>query len=359
MKIQRNGLLPLRKANCERATGCSTAGETRADENAALHVLHVIWVREHNRIARKLKILNPHWREYQLFQTTRKIVGAMLQHITYNEFLPFLINLGPHKGYSSHVDPSVSNGFSTSAFRFGHSLVPNSWALLNKNFDKTAPDLPIRETFRNITFVRKFGIESLTFGLLGNQSQEVDQKFSFNIVRRLFVPPSQSDYRDLTALNMQRARDHGVPTYGHWRKVCGLKTIRSYYDLYGIIHSAAIPKLKSLYKNPNDIDLFAAGISEIPLPGKRLGETFHCIIKDQFKRLRTGDRFFYQHHGVFTSRQLHEIKKVTLSKVLCDNLHGVVSLQKEAFKAFNGGARRYVCGSIPGINLHYWKQRPY
>ena len=58
----------------------------------ALNVLHTIWVREHNRIARKLKQINTGWKGEKVFQETRKIIGAMMQHITYNEYLPALLS---------------------------------------------------------------------------------------------------------------------------------------------------------------------------------------------------------------------------------------------------------------------------
>lgn len=87
-----------------------------------LLALHTVFVGEHNRIALELSDLNPHWSDEKLYQETRRIIGAMFQHITYREFLPLVLgkevcNLfdlellpsGFFTRYDPKVNPTIAN----------------------------------------------------------------------------------------------------------------------------------------------------------------------------------------------------------------------------------------------------------
>src|SRR5688572_29329788 len=69
------------------------SGDPRVNENAGLGMIHIVLIRWHNHVEEQLHHLNGHWQGEQLFQETRRIMVATLEHITFNEWLPLL--LGP------------------------------------------------------------------------------------------------------------------------------------------------------------------------------------------------------------------------------------------------------------------------
>jgi peroxidase len=158
-------LLPLTTENqeCKAKSGfCFEAGDARNSEQPVLAALHTLWMRQHNQLAEELSRLNPQWSDETLYHESRRIVSGMMQHITWNEFLPrvlgwnavnlYELNLlseGYYDGYDDKCNPTILNEFATAAFRFGHSLLKPSFKRMDGKFSVKGPDLQLADMFFN------------------------------------------------------------------------------------------------------------------------------------------------------------------------------------------------------------------
>ncbi|KAM7536980.1 hypothetical protein Aperf_G00000078094 [Anoplocephala perfoliata] len=355
---------------------CFKAGDHRNNENLGLLSMHTIWMREHNRIADELRSLNPHWSGERLYQEARKIVGALMQSITYRSWLPRI--LGPrgmemmggdtYPGYDSSVNPSISNEFATAAFRFGHTLVPPILFRLNEKWE-TIPEghlLLHRAFFAPDKMLTDGGLDPILRGLMFHGVRDVIRQPPLNpeLTERLFAMANMLA-QDLASINIQRGRDHGLQQYTAYSyKICGLGTSEapdSFDDLADRIKNPAIrEKLRAVYGHPGNIDLFAGGVLEEVMPGARMGPTLACIIADQFKRLRAGDRLWYEAPGVFTTAQLAEIRDAgsSLSRVICENGDNITEVTLDAFVRPMSRRDLVPCSQVPKLNLALWKECP-
>lgn len=72
---------------------------------------------------------------------------------------------------------------------------------------------------------------------------------------------------DLAALNIQRARDHGLAFYVEWRELCGLPKFNTWEDMEKAISPPNVRKLKEVYRSINLVELYPALLLEKTLPG--------------------------------------------------------------------------------------------
>ncbi|CAH1400800.1 unnamed protein product [Nezara viridula] len=343
-------LLPLKvdipEEGCTRANNtefCFEAGEIRVNEQLVLACMHTIMAREHNRLARALAQVNPHWDDETLYQEARRIVIAEIQHITYNEFLPIILGKevmekfgillekdGYWDGYDPTVNPNIIDAFASAAFRFGHSLLPTAverWSKAHKFIaSKRLSDL-IRRPY---DLYRAGVMDEYLMGLMNQVAQAMDDSITQEVTNHLLKKPGHHFGLDLVAFNMQRGREFGIPGFMFYRKFCGLQAGEDFQDLFGSMPNTTVHRYMQIFQHTMDVDLWSGGVSEKPLPGSMIGPTFACVIATQMSFLRRGDRFWYElpnQPSSFTLEQLREIRKVKLSRILCDNTDLIDSIQ--------------------------------
>lgn len=302
------------------------AGDVRANEQIGLTAFHTLFLREHNRLAGEIAAyqfpssnLSDPAIDEEIYQRARAIVGALLQKVTYHEWLPALLGdhaLDYYGGYDPNVDPSISNEFSTAAFRIGHTMLPSEYQVLD-DFGTITP-LALQNAFFNPGFLSANGISGIIRGQALYRQQELD-RFVVDDVRNFLFGPGFGGL-DLAALNIQRGRDHGIPSYNEVRVALGLGARNGFEEVTGD-YDSAFDALEQAYGAGaiDDLDLWTGGLSEPHLPGSNLGETFTRIFVDQFTRLRDGDRFYFENADIYPAHFIRLIFDTTLTDIIRRN----------------------------------------
>jgi hypothetical protein len=395
------------------------AGDVRANENNALTMMHTLFAREHNRLVTLL----PNWLSAEeKFQIARRVVGAEVQRITYNEFLPAMgVRLSPYRGYDPSVNASLGNEFAAVGYR-AHSIIHGEFDVLVPATRYSAAQLaafvgmgiavehigtdvslaiPLNVAFGNPDLLEQVGIDVFVTGL-GEREYRNDEQIDNTLRSILFQVPSPgvdpascagsvvipgcfSVVSDLGAIDIQRARDHGMPSYNDMRRAYGLAPKTSFTAITGeateqfptdalitgnpidnphildftllrdadgqivtpgspealdavvvaVRRTTVAARLKAIYGDVNSVDAFVGMMSERHLRHSELGELQHAIWKKQFEDLRDGDRFFYQkdHALPLIHAFLGIDYRLTLSDIV--RLNTGVTLPKNVF-AFSG-----------------------
>jgi hypothetical protein len=357
-------------------------GDVRGNENMALTTVHTLFAREHNRIVDLLA--GSGLGAERKFQVARRIVGAEEQYVTYNEFLPAMgVNLPPYGGYRPNVDATLSTEFATVGYR-AHSQIHGEFDIDAHTADYTDTQLnklramgvevtvtgadvnfivPLNVAFFNPDVVKLIGPGPVLKGLQGEPQYKNDEQIDNALRSVLFQvpgpnapdpaacfadPTAQGCFHgvvDLGAIDIQRGRDHGVPTYNQLRVAYGLApkagfkaitgedtaafpsdplitgnpiddpNILDFTQLFdangnpvplgsengavrGVRRTTLAARLKAIYGDVDNVDAFVGAYSEPHVPGTEMGQLNLAIWRKQFTALRDGDRFFYANDPV-------------------------------------------------------------
>jgi hypothetical protein len=392
----------------------AVAGDVRANENIALTAIHALFAREHNRIVASLPTSLS---QENRFQIARRVVGAEESFITYNEFLPSLgVSLPSYRGYDPLTNPTLGNEFATVGYR-AHSMVHGEFDMTAAAGTYSAAQLdafraqgievtdlgdtvelavPLSLAFGNPDLLQSLGIDT-TLASLGAESQYRNDEQIDNSMRSVLFQVPKPDtpdpsvcgapvidpgcfagVADLGAIDVERARDHGMPTYNEMRRAFGLpaKTsftaitgestdgfpsdplvdpvdaindpkvldFRATFDangqalpvgstegtVTGIRRTTVAARLKAIYRSVDNVDAFVGMISEEHVPGTEFGELQLAMWRQQFQKLRDGDRLFYLNdpyldvirwrYGISYRRTLADIIRMNTGATVADDV---------------------------------------
>lgn len=396
------------------------AGDVRANENVALTSIHTLFAREHNRIVAQLARTG--LSDEDKFQLARRIVGAEIEYITYTAFLPALgVRLDRYRGYNPAVNPGLGNEFATVGYR-AHSMIhgefeptvpagtytddqlnrvfPAEGIAVERNADGTVTlVIPLVAAFGNPDLLEQVG-EGPILESLAEREYKNDEQIDNSLRSVLFQVPKPSTAHpevcgapvissdcfagvaDLGADDVERGRDHGMPSYNALRRAYGLAPARSFTEMtgeaterfpifsrqisnrdpiddpdildfvrlkddegqrlepgsdaaaddavVGIRRSTLAARLKAIYGSVDKVDAFVGMVAEPHVAGSELGPLQLAIWKRQFQALRDGDRFFYENdpflakiqqaYGITYKHTLAELIKVNTGATVAPNV---------------------------------------
>ncbi|XP_025201922.1 peroxidase-like [Melanaphis sacchari] len=357
---------------CDSSTNskaCFQAGDIRINQNLGNALLHNLFLRFHNHLASKLLYLNQFWSDEMLYQETRKIIGAVIQHITYDHYLPIILGetyteyyglFTPQTIYNDKINPSTSLEFAASSFRILHNQIPAQLNFIDKMY-KVAFQVNLTDWMdRPDLLPMGKNVDWLTRGFVETPGREYQPSYNqliSNFLFRFNLPDITG--QDLLSIDIQRGRDVGLPVYNEVRTICGIPRANSFDDLLDLIPFKAIQILKTLYATVHDIDLHVGALLEMPEEGSMVGPTTRCILSDSFFRYKYGDRFFYDvqgQPGSFTQEQLKTIKQINLGHVICATTN-LLTLPLDIFKSLHDfSSIKWNCDEHFKIDLEAWRE---
>jgi Animal haem peroxidase len=307
------------------------AGDDRANVTILLASIHTLWVREHNRLCGVLAAANPTWDDDKLYQEARRRVIALNQVVTFEEYLPAVLGktaVPAYPGYSANLNATQSNEFAHAAFRFGHSQLNQLIARVDEQGSSIIfGAVRMRDQFFTPErLVDEEGIEPVIRGMAFQPLQSVDFRINFDVRNFLYGPPDLLGL-DLASFNIQRGRDHGLPSYTAARVALGLPAVTSFAQVSS--DPTVGQRLAAAYQTVDQVDLWLGGLCEDHLPGSLVGPLFHKIVRDEFLRVRDGDRLWYE-NGQFSPAELAELRATRLADVILRNT-SIIRVQRDVF----------------------------
>jgi hypothetical protein len=237
-----------------------------------------------------------------------------------------------NRSYRPSLDASIMNEFSTAAYRLGHSMLSPTLLRLDENgMPIEDGHLGLREAFFAPNAIREFGIEPLLRGLAGQRAQDVDTYVVDDVRNFLFGDPGLGGF-DLVSMNIQRGRDHGLPSYNEARSALGLRPVSDFREITR--DAETVRRLREAYESVEDIDMWVGGIAENHYRRGMLGELFYTLVKQQFEALRDGDRFWYTNY--LSREDIERIEDLRLADIIRLNTSIGEEIQDDVFSMPRG-----------------------
>ena len=151
-------------------------------------------------------------------------------------------------GYDPTVNPGILASFAAAAFRFGHTLLPTNverWSKQHRYITHT----PLSDLIRQPFDLYEPGVfDEYFLGMTNQPALAFDDFVTAEVTTMLFRKIGERHGVDLTAFNLQRNREVGLPGYTTFRKFCGHSPINTWEDLLGSMSNDTVYRFASVLR---------------------------------------------------------------------------------------------------------------
>jgi hypothetical protein len=332
-----------------------------------LAMFHTVFMREHNAICDHLARAHPDWDDDALFEHARLVNAALIAKIHTVEWTTALLGtptlytamrsnwwglLGERFGRRfGRVSKSeeVSGIMGSQAWQHGapyamteefvavyrmHPLIPDEFSFRAAADDHLIEARDFRQAAGTHTreVLGAVGMPDLFYSF-GTSNPGAIVLHNFPRSLQHFEKPDGT-ILDLAATDILRCRERGVPRYNEFRRKFHLAPADRFEDFSD--DPAVVAKLRSIYRDPEEVDLVIGLYAEKPPKGFAFSDTaFRVFILMASRRLKS-DRFFtYDYRPeVYTREGLHWIADNTFGTVLLRHYPGLAGSLRGVRNAF-------------------------
>lgn len=199
--------------------------------------------------------------------------------------------------------------FSTAAFQVAQTMTGNEVKRKGPR-NKELPSIPFCKMFFNKIglFQIPGKLEEFVRGSLGTRGEKVDLKVRDALRNFLFERVEGEDGFDLVALNIQRGRDHALPSYNAVCRRFGLPPARKFADISS--DRTVQSKLATAYGSVDKVEAISGMLAQDLKSGSSLPPCMLRIWVEEFTRIRDGDGFYYENGKQFDNDLMRKIPRV-------------------------------------------------
>jgi len=287
--------------------------DKRVNTNYVLFSIHVIFHRFHNYLVDQILAIKPAdetLNDDELFTIARNLNIAIYQHIVLNEYLEHLLGgLDEYNGPDDERKPGFYIETNSAGLRTKHSMLKERLVNLNPNNPRESRTL---RAFNGGKFkTDPVWTEKMIRGSAMTSAKARGFGFADDIRDRIKTKNGVAFLIDVLALDIQRGRDHGIPTYAGMRDDFDLPEIND-FSSFGDMAD----ELTALYGTPANMDLIVGLLGEPSEDGGVLGEVGNQVIAVSFERVRETDHLWYQNTDIFPNSLINWIETKFIDDVI-------------------------------------------